>query len=281
VLLTGIGGDEIFWGYSWVAQAASRNQLVARHPFLRRLAGFGSGPASRWIVDAFAQNPHAPTSLRRGAEILRDIGRDRTPKSQLSLYAALGDFRDAFAVKGGVYGSAMRDLGADNPFRPTEIGSRRHDEMPAAVTRMLFDTWLVSNCLSLGDRVSMAVGVESRLPFLDVRLIELVMALRARQPDHELGQKAWLRAALKGILPDDVLARPKAGFQPPVWEWLSGVVTAYGDVLRGGRLVGDRILEVSKVDAILEKLPKQGWPGLFFAYKLVLLETWYKQVVVA
>ena len=175
----------------------------------------------------------------------------------------------------------MGAVGAENAFRPTAIGARKHDQIPAAVIRMLFDTWLVSNCLSLGDRVSMAVGVESRLPFLDVRLIELVMALRARQPDHELGQKAWLRAALKGVLPDEVLARPKAGFQPPVWEWLSGVVATYGNVLRGGKLVEDRILDAAKVDAVLEDLPKQGWPGLFFAYKLVLLETWYQQVVAA
>lgn len=175
----------------------------------------------------------------------------------------------------------MRTLHADNAFRPTDIGPRGYDQIPAAVVRMLFDTWLASNCLALGDRVSMAVGVESRLPFLDTRLIELVMALRARHPDHELGQKAWLRAALKGVLPDEVLARPKAGFQPPVQEWASGVVAAYGDVLRGGQLVRDGILDGAKVDVALKKLPAQGWPGLFFAYKLVLLETWFWKVVAA
>jgi len=144
---------------------------------------------------------------------------------------------------------------------------------------MLFDTWLVSNALSLGDKVSMGVGVETRLPFLDVRLIEQVMALRTKVPDHRLGQKAWLRAALKGVLPDEVLKRPKAGFQPPVWEWLSGVIKAYGSVLRNGVLVSEGIIDGARIEGAIRHFLSQGWPGLFFAYKLVLLECWYQWIV--
>jgi len=125
----------------------------------------------------------------------------------------------------------------------------------------------------------MSVGVETRLPFLDVCLVERVMALRAKHPDHRLGQKAWLRAALKGVLPDEVLTRPKAGFQPPVQAWLSGVVATYGAVLREGRLVNAGIIDAARVDDVLTKLPARGWPGLFFAYKLVLLELWVREVV--
>jgi asparagine synthase (glutamine-hydrolysing) len=220
-----------------------------------------------------------PSAFRHWAGALLDLGNTRNPVGQLHFYTAAPDFRDAFGLKAVVYGSAMQTLDKENPFRPTDIGLRNHEKIPAAVIRMLFDTWLVSNCLSLGDRVSMGVSVETRLPFLDVRLIELVMSLRAQTPDHQLGQKAWLRAALKGVLPDEVLARPKAGFQPPVWEWLSGVVSKYGDMLRDGQLVSEGILDRNKIDYIKSELPRQGWPGLFFAYKLVLLELWYQKVV--
>jgi len=125
----------------------------------------------------------------------------------------------------------------------------------------------------------MGVGVEARLPFLDAVLIERVMALRAHTPDHQLGQKAWLRAALRGVLPDEVLARPKAGFQPPVHAWLSGVIAAHGDALRDGELVAEGIVDRDGVERAVRELPTQGWPGLFFVYKLVLLEMWFKQVV--
>jgi asparagine synthase (glutamine-hydrolysing) len=126
----------------------------------------------------------------------------------------------------------------------------------------------------------MGVSVETRMPFLDVRLIELVMALRANNPDHNLGQKYWLRSALKGVLPDEILARPKAGFQPPVHEWLSGVVRTYSAILKQGYLQQSGIIAANQLDYICDSLPKQGYTALFLAYKLVLLEMWYQKIVV-
>lgn len=279
VLLSGIGGDEVFWGYPWVTQTAATNQMLASRPSLGALVAWASAPEVQAFLDKASRYPRFPSLVRRWAGMLFDLANTQGPQGQLAFYRAAPDFRDAFRIKPVLYGPAMQALDVANPFRPTDIGQRNYDEIPAAVIRMLFDTWLASNCLSLADRVSMGVGVESRLPFLDVRLIERVMALRAATPDHHLGQKAWLRAALKGVLPDDVLARPKAGFQPPVQAWLSSVLNAHGDVLRGGQLVQDGIISAAKVDEVLCNLPTQGWPGLFFAYKLVLLEMWFHRVV--
>ena len=125
----------------------------------------------------------------------------------------------------------------------------------------------------------MGVGVETRMPFLDVRLIETVMALRLHNPDHNLGQKSWLRAALKGVLPDEILARPKAGFQPPVNEWLAGAVNTYSHILEQGQLVQSGIIAADQVGYIRKTLPQQGNAALFLAYKFVLLEMWYQKVV--
>ena len=82
-------------------------------------------------------------------------------------------------------------------------------------------------------------------------------------------------------MPDDVLARPKAGFQPPVREWISGVVEKYGDILREGQLVESGVLNRNKIDFICRQLPHRDWIGMYFTYKLILLETWYQEVVAA
>ncbi|CAK0768510.1 asparagine synthase (glutamine-hydrolysing) [Azospirillaceae bacterium] len=279
VLLTGIGGDEVFWGYPWVTQTASTNQWLKAYPSLRTLATWTQTLGAETFFGKLSQHPRLPSAIRRWAALLFELITTQGPEGVMVFYNAAPDFRDAFRLKPALYGPAMHALDPDNPFRPTAIGLRNHEEIPAAIIRLLFETWLASNCLSLGDRVSMSVGVESRLPFLDAKLIELVMALRAQHPDHKLGQKAWLRAALKGVLPDEVLTRPKAGFQPPVHAWLSGVIAEYGNILRDGRLVHAGILDANHIDDILVTLPTQGWPGLFFAYKIILLESWVRQVV--
>lgn len=281
VLLTGIGGDEVFWGYQWVTQTVAANQMLVQKPSLRTLMGWAGSPYAQRRLRQFSTHSRVPGFVRRWAGLLRDLGDARSPKDQLRFYMAEGNFPAAFSLKQGVYGHAMRSLLPDNPFRPTDIGLRSQDAIPAAVIRMLFDTWMVSNAVALGDRVSMGVGVEARLPFLDVSLIERVMALRAITPDHELGHKTWLRAALKGVLPDEVLERPKAGFQPPVQAWLAGVISAYGDVLRDGELVREGVVDGARVEYVLSNMAKEGWPGLFFVYKLILLEMWYRKVVLS
>jgi asparagine synthase (glutamine-hydrolysing) len=279
VLLTGIGGDELFWGYSWPSRAVAVNEALARIPPLAYAAPLLASVKVQRLLKRLGNSRRVPAVMRQWAGLLGELGDTHTPEGQLHFCTVAPDFNDAQRIKKTVYGPAMQTLAADNPFRPTDIGPRSQNQIPAAIIRLLFDTWLVSNSLSLGDRVSMAVGVEARLPFLDTQLIELIMALRRRHPDHGLGQKRLLRAALKGVLPDEVLTRPKAGFQPPVWEWLSGVVTRYGHNLRDGNLVKAGILGDNKADYVLQQVSNQGWPGLFFAYKLVLLEMWHHEVV--
>jgi len=257
VLLTGIGGDEVFWGYQWTADSViinMKNSLVNK---------LWLGPWKRLFNYMLGY---------------QNLINHKTPENQLFFFPKEADFWPAFGLKSSVYGDAMEMIHRENPFRPTDIGLRKGDQIPFAIIRMLFDTWLVSNCLNLGDRVSMAVGVETRLPFLDQKLIETVMTLRHRTPDYKLGQKAWLRGALKGILPDDVLARSKRGFQPPVMEWMSGVVIKYSDRLRSGYLESAHIIDSNKLLTLLRGESLTTWTSLFFAYKLVLLEIWLGQM---
>ena len=281
VLLSGVGGDEVFWGYPYVTQAVLLNQFAVKHPSVGWLASWLNHPTTQAFLIKVAHYPRAHPLIRRSAETLQHLGDHRNPADQLLFYQLHPEFNAPFKLKAKIYGPAMQSLSPANPFIPMAIGRREHDKIPAAIIHLLFETWLVSNCLSLGDRVSMGAGVETRMPFLDVRLIERVMSLRANNPDHQLGQKVWLRLALKGIVPDEVLTRPKAGFQPPVREWLLGVVEKYSSILKYGQLVQSGILAAGKIEYICSELLHTNYAGLFLAYKLVLLEFWYQEVVVA
>ena len=242
VLLTGIGGDELFWGYDWMIKAATLN------------------------------DPSIPGTCDCDTDLLHP------PEGFLYFYETVSDFGDARHRLPSIYGPAMRELSDLNAYIPVNIGPRSMEQAPAAIMRLLFDTWLVGNCLTLGDRVSMGSSVEVRLPFLEANLVELVMALRRRTPDHALGQKTWLRAALKGILPDDVLDRPKRGFQPPVQEWLGGVVRRYGKMLDAGELRRSGILASGAETVLCGNEVDSDGPRLFMAYKCILLEMWLQQL---
>ncbi|WP_026790010.1 asparagine synthase (glutamine-hydrolyzing) [Pleomorphomonas oryzae] len=279
VVLSGIGGDEVFWGYDWVTRSVQINEALARHSFLNTLPRWISTPRARKLLRKVSRSGVYPAAVRYWADLLRDMVDTVSPPEQFRFYMLARDFGDAFSLKRDLYGSAMEQLRADNPFQPTETGPRPLGKIPAAIIKLLFDTWLTSNALTLADRVSMGASVETRLPFLDHELLNLTMALRARTQDHNLGQKAWLRAALKGVLPDEILARPKSGFRPPVKQWLSAIVQKYQGILANGTLAQSGIISESGTRKLLEAAKSSHGPSLFFAYKLVLLEQWHREIV--
>jgi asparagine synthase (glutamine-hydrolysing) len=78
------------------------------------------------------------------------------------------------------------------------------------------------------DQMSMAASVESRVPFLDHKLVEFTSSLPEKLKLHRSTTKYVLRQSMKGILPDQILTRPKMGFPVPIGAWFRG---AYPKVL--------------------------------------------------
>jgi asparagine synthase (glutamine-hydrolysing) len=78
------------------------------------------------------------------------------------------------------------------------------------------------------DQMSMATSIESRVPFLDHKLVEFTSGLPERLKLRGWTTKYVLRESMKGILPDSILSRPKMGFPVPIGKWFRG---AYGHVI--------------------------------------------------
>jgi asparagine synthase (glutamine-hydrolysing) len=69
------------------------------------------------------------------------------------------------------------------------------------------------------DKITMANGIEARVPFLDHRLVEFTMRIPTALKIHGGQTKHLLKKAMTGILPDSIIHRPKQGFGAPVREW--------------------------------------------------------------
>jgi asparagine synthase (glutamine-hydrolysing) len=94
---------------------------------------------------------------------------------------------------------------------------------------LMFDktVWLPGTLLERGDRLTMAASIEARMPYMDTGL----HAFAAQLPDQaylagRVGKQV-LRQAFADVLPEEVLARPKAGFRVPVHEWLRGGLNGF------------------------------------------------------
>lgn len=241
VILQGQGGDELFWGYSWVRQALRQSEEKdallqggwrAMAECLRPVKPYGWEPwqLKLWLAGCFGLKESWERRRRWQAE----------DPDQLVFVDLLKDYVEARNEMPGLYAPGWRDQvsGAETLFSP----ARPWPRLDILMTRLICDTYLRGNGVAQGDRLSMASSVEMRLPFLDHKLIERVIGLRKARTDSRLPPKAWLKASVQGLVPDWVMNRPKRGFMPPVEAWHRALFKAYGKELEDGFLVRENVL---------------------------------------
>jgi asparagine synthase (glutamine-hydrolysing) len=277
VILQGQGADELFWGYPWLREAVGQSKMRAwqqRHP------------AWAWAAYARFLRLEPPAGIRpwqwrlwlRHGAGLRDSWRRiqthrRGPQNRLTFMELDPGFQEMQEVGAQLFTPEVQQrLSADDVYGPglTEMPSPRAD---VQMTRTICETYLRSNGIAQGDRLSMAASVEMRLPLVDHRLVETVMGLRKHQTDCRLPPKTWLKEASALLLPEWVLARQKRGFTPPVARWEQAVLQRYGDDLLDGYLVNAGLLRPEAMRALIpNRRPAHGSVSL--AQKLVILESW-------
>jgi asparagine synthase (glutamine-hydrolysing) len=278
VLLGGIGGDEVFWGYEWTRRSLLINRLRSSASPLRRWLG---GPGVTALSGAFSvlTNRRLPLAIRTLADAAVIAMRSQTPVDQPVFMDISRDFVEATYLVSRLGLPQLLNTEQSPPrYWPTSRSSNNPTTDQLKIVNLIFETWMVSNCLTLGDRVAMASSVEMRQPFLDHRLIELVIGLQRNCRGWSTGHKSWLRKAMRGTLPADLLSRPKRGFTPPVHDWLRAAVGKYGKQCEDGTLVGNGLMKQDAVINLIRSASRSAWPNLFTAYKVTLLEEWARHI---
>jgi asparagine synthase (glutamine-hydrolysing) len=140
-------------------------------------------------------------------------------------------------------------------------------------------TYLVE-LLMKQDQMSMATSIESRVPFLDHKLVEFAAAIPDEWKLSGFTTKRVLREAMKGVLPDSILSRPKMGFPVPFARWTreqwNGPIR---DVLLDRRTRERGIVDADAVEQLIadhQSRRTDGWDRLWM---LLNLELWYRTFV--
>ncbi len=144
------------------------------------------------------------------------------------------------------------------------------------IFRTDMDLVLPNDMLTKVDRMSMARGLEVRVPFLDHRLVDFVFGLPQSSKIGGGIRKRILQDALKDILPAQVYRRPKKGFEVPLRSWmgqeLKGIIN--DDLLHQGFIKEQQIFNPEMVERLKQKLwsrdygdsPARIWSLLVFQY---------------
>lgn len=269
VSLSGDAGDELFCGYNRYQITDSLWQKIARVPGpLRSLLarGITTLPPAAW--DKLA--PNIPGAGRHAA-----IG-DKLHKGAGVLASTTVD--DLYlGMVSHLRNPADWVIGGQEP--PTCLLGLRPDlEGLGAVERMMaLDTvsYLPDDILVKVDRAGMGVSLESRVPFLDHRLIEFAWSLPL---DYKLrdGKTKWpLRQVLHRYVPTALIDRPKMGFGVPLHDWLRGPLRGWAeDLLDEARLTKEGFFHPGLIKKIwLEHLSgRRNWMALL--WNVLMFQAW-------
>ncbi len=128
------------------------------------------------------------------------------------------------------------------------------------------------------DQMSMATSVESRVPFLDHKLVEFTCSLPERLKLRGGTTKYILRESMKGVLPEPILSRSKMGFPVPVGAWFRGPYRSIIDeYVLSERTVAREIFNVDFVRELVERHQVGGENHEERLWALVNFEIWQRQ----
>jgi asparagine synthase (glutamine-hydrolysing) len=207
VCQVGEGADELFCGYpAWkqYLQVARLDRLPVPRALKRAAAATaaGLGKDGRRETELLRRGGLGQPVFWSGADVFTDAQKRRllSPRlreelAELTSWQALEPVRRRFEEKA---------------WERSDLNWMSYADLNLRLPELL---------LMRVDKMSMGVSLEGRVPFLDHRFVELALSIPTALKTRNGELKHILKRAVRGVIPDDVIDRPKQGFGVPVHEW--------------------------------------------------------------
>lgn len=266
VLLSGAGGDDVFSGYrrhralalerywSWAPASVRREVARASSALGRRRAW------SRRLAKAFTAMNYD------GAERIASYYFWIPPEISISLLS-----------------SDVRAHLRERPQQPILDFIAQLPEDASPLERMLSIEkrfFLGDHNLVYTDKMSMAEGVEVRVPFLDEALLDFAATIPSSAKQHGATGKWILKKAMEPLLPREIVYRPKTGFGLPLRRWLHNELKDFvAQILARESLDARGLFDAHAVEQLVAQDRAGRIDGTYAIFALICIELWMREFV--
>lgn len=267
VLLSGAGGDDLFTGYR-------RHVAVHYEPYWRWLPR----PIRAGLKNVATNLDQRKPAFRRLKRLFN--GAELEGDARIATYFLWADESELFRLYTPAFRAELRDARAIDPMleflRPLPKSVGPLDRMLALEQRF----FLTDHNFTYTDRMSMAVGVEVRVPFLDLELVESAARIPIGLKQRGGVGKWVLKKAMEPYLPHDVIYRPKSGFGAPLRQWMrSELRPLLADVLSAESLGRRGLFEPREVQRLISHNDSGAVDAAYTLLSLMSIEIWCRSFV--
>ncbi len=252
VCLSGLGGDELFFGYPTSSRfvAFQRAQRLMRVPGSSLLGPLASGKKRAILASVKKNRPAAYLTI-----VSPVIGGEREQR----LFA----FQVTEAKE-----ELVREM--DSHFFKDD-----KNEFVQQAVRAEFNTKLPDDFLSIDDTMSMAHSLENRVPLLDNQLLDMMIPVPYKANYSGGVGKLLLRNAMRGVLPDSCFAKPKQGFSLNLLSWWRGEM---GEVIRNAIHESKAIKQYFNVKELVSLIPdaSNSYSTVSILWHAFSFDVWHK-----
>ena len=272
VMLSGMGGDEVFAGYPrqmamQIASAFDPVPNLLRRPLMKTVASALPGGLPGKLT--------AP--LRNAKKFARSAALDFEDR-----YLGYGTYFTN-EMKRRLYSDEWRDLTREyDPYAAHRAYFARVADVAPLNQLLYVDLKTFLPCLNLltTDKTSMAANLEVRVPFLNREMIEMAARMPPRLKLRGLTRKYVLKRALESVLPKDVVWRRKAGFGAPIRSWLRGPLRPLAaDLLSEATVRRRGIFRANEVKRVVEANFSGREDYNLQVFQLLGLELWHRAFI--
>ncbi|MFK8053045.1 MAG: asparagine synthase (glutamine-hydrolyzing) [Woeseiaceae bacterium] len=265
VILSGVGGDELFAGY---------NRYLGSH-YLSRYQKIPNW-LRRYVMSPIARR--LPSGRQSRLQDLMRYAREFMLSAELP-------WDERYKAYLAIQSKASLDAMMLNPVSEPDgldrvLSSQTADDDLLRLMRVDCDSQMAEDLLLLTDKMTMASSIECRVPFLDKGLVELAASIPSAQkmPGKEL--KSLLKRALEPRLSPDILYRRKRGFGAPVGSWFKSQLMPLRNALLSPDVQASRgVLSPDAVSHICQAHDAGREDNTDLILVLMNLEIWFRMFV--
>jgi len=264
VALSGNGGDELFGGYTKYLAEKYNDKLTMAPAAARRAA----------LAILEKTLPETPALGDRNRRIKRMLRYSLAPASDRPVTWTTGF--DPAALRKLLNKDIAAEINAGDAFAPwlKAFNSCASGDVLSKQQFTDIKIYLPDNNLLKDDITGMANSLETRVPLLDHRIVEFAAALPSSFHIKGYAMKYILKKAVRKLLPDVIIDRPKQGFTVPVGVWINGGMADYANETLLGKAAATEYFNQAEIKRLLSEHRAGRADNAMRLWALIVFNVW-------